>query len=152
MQVAEWLSSLGGTLREPGSLVLIGSAALLWHAHNRRLLDELPDASMDVDPITDSDEIARRCYDCLIGSEFEKKHGWHVNLMPDVVLNELPPGWRSRAVTRNIGKLTLIVPQPEDLIVSKLRRGEPRDKAHYEWTRRIGLIASEIKVEPKRRL
>jgi hypothetical protein len=102
-QVTEWLSSLGSILREPGNLILIGSAALLWHAQDRRLPNELPDASMDVDPITDSDEIARHCYDCLI-------------------------------------------------VVPKLRRGEPRDKAHYAWARHVGLISNEIEVEPKRRL
>jgi hypothetical protein len=52
-------------------LILIGSGALLWHAHERGLDTELPEASMDVDPITDSDEIARLCYDAIIGSEFE---------------------------------------------------------------------------------
>ena len=121
-------------------MILIGSAALLWHAHHRGINTELPEASMDVDPVTDSDEIARRCYDCLIGSEFEKQHGWHVNLMPDSVLNELPTGWRQRAHTQTHGNLTLVVPQPADLIVPKLRRKEPRDLKHHEWALAIGLI------------
>ena len=93
-QVADWLASLGAALTQPGGLILIGSAALLWHAHDRHLPGELPEASMDVDPITDSDEIARLCYEALIGREFEKAHGWHVNLMPDVVLNEFPAQWK----------------------------------------------------------
>ena len=146
-QVADWLKELAANLHEPGTITLIGSAALLWHTHHRGINAALPEASMDVDPVTDSDEIARFCYDCLIGSEFEKRHGWHVNLMPDTVLKGLPPDWQSRAVTQQEGKLTLIVPQPEDLLVPKLRRKEPRDLQHYAWAKSIRLIAGEIRVE-----
>jgi hypothetical protein len=148
-QVAEWIIDLSQCLEQPGTMILIGSAALLWHTHHRGIKAELPEGSMDVDPITDSDEIARRCYDCLIGSEFEKQHGWHVNLMPDSVLNELPAGWKQRAEIQRHGNLTLFVPQPADLLVPKLRRKEPRDLKHYEWAKAIGLIAGEIKIEPK---
>lgn len=147
-QVAEWVEQLGSSLAEPGTITLIGSAALLWHAHERSLMEELPEASMDIDPVTDNDEIARRCYDCLIGSEFEREHGWHVNLMPDSVLNGLPAGWSERAVKQLFGKLFLIVPLPADLLVPKLRRGETRDHKHYEWARAIGLVTQEIRVEP----
>lgn len=139
-QVADWLAELGDSLKAPGSLTLIGSAALLWHAHDRGVPAELPEASMDVDPVTDSDEVAARCYEALIGSEFERTHGWHVNLMPESVLRELPAGWEQRTATRLIGKLQLRVPAPADLLVPKLRRNEPRDRAHAEWARSIGLI------------
>ena len=141
-QVADWLEGLGQTVTAPGELILIGSGGLLWHAHERGLETELPEASMDVDPITDSDEIARLCYDGIIGSEFEREHGWHINLMPHSVLRELPPAWRERASKRHYGPVTLIVPHPEDLLAPKLKRGEPRDLKHSEWAKRIGLIAS----------
>ena len=95
---------------------------------------------MDVDPITDSDEIARACYEALIGSEFERTHGWHVNLMPDSVLRELPAGWKDRATTRDYGSLRVTVPAPADLLAPKLKRGEPRDRSHADWARQIGLI------------
>ena len=139
-QVTDWLLEVSRQITQPGCMILIGSAALLWYAHDRGLAAELPEASMDVDPLTDSDEIARICYDCVIGSEFEKRYGWHVNLMPDTVLNELPEDWRSRAVVRNYGLLTLTVPAPEDSLVPKLKRGEPRDLKHYEWAKKVGLI------------
>jgi len=139
-QVADWLVELGAGLKSPGNLTLVGSAALLWHAHERGLAAELPEASMDVDPVTDSDEVAIRCYDALIGSEFERTHGWHVNLMPETVLNELPAGWKQRATQRQIGKLNLLVPAPADLLAPKLKRGEPRDRAHAEWSKRVGLL------------
>jgi hypothetical protein len=65
---------------------------------------------MDVDPITDSEEVARLCYESLIGSDFEEKHGWHVNLMPEVVLREFPSDWEVRAATKLYGALTVVVP------------------------------------------
>jgi len=139
-QVADWLAELGASLKSPGNLTLIGSAALLWHAHERGLAAELPEASMDVDPVTDSEEVAIRCYDALIGSEFERTHGWHVNLMPETVLNDLPTGWKQRATQRQIGKLNLLVPAPADLLAPKLKRNEPRDRTHAEWAKRVGLL------------
>lgn len=139
-QVEDWLSELGGCLRQPGALILIGSGALLWHAFQRGLVEPLSENSMDVDPITDSDEVARLCYDALIGSEFEAQHGWHVNLMPQAVLREFPPDWRQRAASRIYGRLEAVVPSPDDLILPKRRRNEPRDRAHEDWARRLGLI------------
>ncbi len=57
---------------------------------------EFPEASMDVDPVTDSDEVAIHCYESLIGSEFERMHGWHVNLMPRTVLRNCRPDGNPR--------------------------------------------------------
>jgi hypothetical protein len=139
-QVADWLTEVGSQLKTPGDMTLIGSAALLWHAQDRGLTAELPEASMDVDPVTDSDEVAMHCYEALIGSEFERTHGWHVNLMPESVLHELPAGWQARATQKQIGKLQLRVPAPADLLAPKLKRNEPRDRAHADWAKRIGLL------------
>ena len=139
-QVADWLAELGAGLKAPGNMTLIRSAALLWHAQERGLQTELPEASMDVDPVTDSDEIAAHCYEALIGSEFERTHGWHINLMPETVLQGLPAGWEQRAIVRQYGRLRLTAPAAADLLAPKLRRNEPRDHAHEEWARRIGLL------------
>ena len=87
-QVENWLQDWGGKIHEPAELVLIGSGGLLWHAAQAGIEIPLPENSMDVDPVTDSDEVAFLGYEAMIGSEFEKEHGWHVNLMPAQVLNE----------------------------------------------------------------
>src|SRR5882757_3518470 len=107
-QVENWLIELNQQLTQAGEMILIGSGALLWHAFQRGVVQPLPENSMDVDPITDSDEVARLCYAAIIGSEFEQQHGWHVNLMPDSVLREFPGDWRSRAATKTYGFLTVI--------------------------------------------
>jgi hypothetical protein len=140
-QVAEWINSVAQRISQPGNLILIGSAALLWHAHDRGIEAELPESSMDIDPVTDSDEVAKLCYEGLIGSEFEKDHGFHINLMPDSVLNELPSGWPARAILRQIALLRLTVPEPGDLLAPKLKRNDPRDIKHWQWARQIGLVA-----------
>jgi len=139
-QVETWLEELSRQLTGPGRLTLIGSGALLWHAAQRGITEPLPENSMDVDPITDSDEIARLCYEALIGSEFERTHGWHVNLMPESVLKEFPAGWGERASSKRYGKLDVVVPSPKDLLAPKLKRGEPRDHAHAAWAKRVGLL------------
>ena len=77
-QVADWLRELGGCLKSPGNMTLVGPAALLWPTHDRSLAAELPKARMDVGPVTDCGEVAGYCYEALIGSEFERTHGWHV--------------------------------------------------------------------------
>jgi hypothetical protein len=139
-QVEDWLVELTQQITNPAELTLIGSGALLWHAFQRGIATPLPENSMDVDPITDSEEVARACYEALIGSEFEKAHGWHVNLMPDAVLREFAPDWRERASAKKYGQLAVIVPSPEDLLVPKRKRGEPRDRAHEAWAKAVGLL------------
>ena len=139
-QVEDWLVELSQHLTQPGEVILIGSGALPWHAFQRGVVEPLPENSMDVDPITDSEEVARLCYDALIGSEFEQRHGWHVNLMPESVLREFPPDWKSRASTKTYGHLTLVVPSPADLLIPKRKRNEPRDRAHETWAQRVHLL------------
>lgn len=139
-QVEAWLVELEGQLSQPAELILIGSGALLWHAHQRGISEPLPENSMDVDPITDSAEVARLCYEALIGSEFERQHGWHVNLMPEAVLREFPPDWPARALTKSYGRLKVTVPAAADLLVPKRKRGEPRDRAHETWARQVHLL------------
>ena len=138
-QIVEWLVEWGEALEEPASMTLIGSAALLWHAADRGLDTPLPDSSMDVDPVTDSDALAWMCYDALIGSEFERIHGWHVNLLPASVLKEFPDGWEARAARGTYGRLTVVVPSPSDILVPKLRRNEPRDRTHADWAKELGI-------------
>src|ERR1700722_788873 len=118
-QVEDWLKEFGRSLTVAGTLTLIGSGALLWHAAQQGIETPLPENSMDVDPITDSDEVARLCYDAIIGSDFERTHGWHVNLMPDAVLREFPAGWEGRAAKQGYGLLQVTVLSPADLLVPK---------------------------------
>lgn len=139
-QIIDWLHEWGGLLKEPASMTLIGSAALLWHAAQKGIANGLPENSMDADPITDSDELAWLCYDAIIGSEFEQTHGWHVNLMPESVLKELPEDWQERASSSVDGNLRVIVPCVADLLAPKLRRNEPRDRQHAAWAREQGLL------------
>jgi len=91
-QVIDWLNEWGRLLTEPAELILIGSAGLLWHVHRAGLDTPLLEKSMDVDPITESEAVASLAYDCMIGSDFEREHGWHVNLMPNFALKDFPDG------------------------------------------------------------
>lgn len=136
-QIDRWLTRWGQELKKPGEMILIGSGAILWHAFQQGIETPLPENSMDVDPITDCEEIAEKCYDCLIGSEFEQKEGWHINLMPRSVLQKLPEAWERRASSKTYGRLTVIVPSLPDLMVPKLQRGEPRDKKHGSYANEI---------------
>ena len=139
-QVENWLADWGGKLQKPGSMILIGSGALLWHAHQAGMNSPLPENSMDVDPVTEDDEVAMLAYEALIGSAFEKTNGWHVNLMPRAVLDEFPDDWLRRARTKGYGNLTVTVPSAGDLLIPKLKRGEPRDKLHEQWARQLNLV------------
>ena len=139
-QVEDWLKELSTQVTYPAELILIGSGGLLWHAAQRGLDTPLTENSMDVDPITDSDEIARACYEAIIGSDFERQHGWHVNLMPESALREFPADWPCRAAVKGYGQLTVRVPSPADLLVPKRKRNEPRDRAHETWAKSIGLL------------
>jgi hypothetical protein len=140
IQVEQWLAEWGQRLKAPGKLILIGSGALLWHAAQRGIESPLPENSMDVDPITQDDEVAELCYEAHIGSLFELEKGWHINLMPDEALAGLPSEWSKRSSQKNYGRLAVEVPAPEDLLAPKLKRGEPRDLAHHQWALYNGII------------
>ena len=136
-QIEAWLNDWGGRLKEPGALVLIGSGGLLWHAAQRGLETPLPENSMDVDPVTTNQAVALLGYEAMIGSEFEKEHGWHVNLMPAVDLREMKNGWEKRAFRKTYGLLDVTVPDVEDLLEPKLKRGGPRDILHASWAKQL---------------
>lgn len=138
-QVISWLEEWGRRLTEPGEMILIGSAGLLWHAARIGSDEPLPENSMDADTVTDSEGVAELAYEAMIGSDFERDHGWHVNPMPAMVLDHFPENWRSRASERQYGNLKVIVPSPQDLMVPKLRRNEPRDRQHEAFAKSLGL-------------
>jgi hypothetical protein len=138
-QVENWLKAWGESLKKPGELILIGSGALLWHAAQKEIDTPLPENSMDVDPITQDEEVAALGYEAHIGSSFEQQNGWHVNLMPADALNSFPDNWKNRAMKKRYGLLTVVVPAVADLLAPKLSRGEPRDHAHALWARESGL-------------
>ena len=64
-QIEAWLQDWGQQLKEPGSLVLIGSGGLLWHAAQRGQETPLPENSMDVDPVTTSQAVALLGYEAM---------------------------------------------------------------------------------------
>lgn len=132
-QVEDWLHEWGAKISEPASMVLVGSGGLLWHAAQRGSDLPLPENSMNVDPVTQSEAVALLGYEAMIGSEFEKEHGWHVNLMPAAVLQEMEADWEQRAARKAYGQLEVVVPAIPDLLAPKLKRGEPRDRIHAEW-------------------
>jgi len=139
-QVVAWLEEWGRTLTEPGEMILIGSAALLWHAARAGSDDPLPDNSMDADTVTDSDAVAELAYDAMIGSDFEKIHGWHVNPMPAMVLDHFPADWVDRAFRQQYGNLKVVVPSATDLLIPKLQRNEARDRQHEAFAKALGLV------------
>ena len=51
-------------------------------------------------------------------------------------------GRKLRTIKKQIGKLNVAVSSPADLLAPKLKRNEPRDRAHAEWARRLGLLAA----------
>ncbi len=142
-QVIAWLEDWGARLEEPAEMILIGSGALLWHVHQSGSDEPLPENSMDVDPITSSEAVAELAYDCLIGSEFEEEHGWHVNLMPEMALRSLPEGWEERSDRARYGNLSVCVPAVDDLLHAKLQRREPRDLVHLAYMRAVNLTEIE---------
>ncbi len=142
-QVEQWLATWGQILHaqnKTGELILIGSAALLWHAHQNNITTGLSENSMDADPITNDECVAELGYAAGIGSEFEAINGWHINLMPQQTLSEFHPEWKSHQSTKQYGTLKVRVPCVVHLLLPKIKRGEPRDMRHYQWVRNVGLL------------
>ena len=70
-----------------------------------------------------------------VARQFHRTHGFFIDGV-DENTAKLPKGWHRRAFVRRIdvdGRIVLAVaPCPEDLIVSKLARLDPKDKAFIE--------------------
>lgn len=139
-QVKDWLLEWGRDI-DHSKMILIGSAALLCQAS--RILGhevELPENSMDVDVVTDDDKVAALGYASIIGSPFEKSHGFHVNLMPNEALLTLPQEWESRSSTEKYGGLSVVIPSIADILAAKMKVGRPRDYQQYAWAKELGLL------------
>jgi hypothetical protein len=106
----------------------------------------LPSKSNDVDPISSSDEVVEMCYAAMVGSTFDQENGWHINLMPETAMQSFPVGWADRAFRKTYGKLTVIVPSADDVLVPKLLRRESRDLAQAQWALEIGILADSDRV------
>jgi len=57
-QIESWLIEWGNKVQAPSEMILIGSGALLWHAAKLGAEITLPETSMNVDPVTESEEVA----------------------------------------------------------------------------------------------
>ena len=146
-QIREWLEGWSSLITEPAMMVLIGSGAILLHAHLRGSNEPLHSKSHDVDSVTDSEKVAELCYEAIVGSDFEFKHGWHVNIMPNQVLDTLPAGWESRAQKVAFGNLCVVLPSMNDLLKPKLARGEPRDFEHARYALGLNLCEDPAAIE-----
>jgi len=98
--------------------------ARIWEiAEKRKDPDSQPEASERIDALFGS------------GSQFHRTHGFFIDGV-DENTAKLPDGWQGRALIRRVdvnGRIVLAVaPCPEDLIVSKLARLDPKDKAFVE--------------------
>ena len=52
-----------------------------------------------------------------------------MSILPSAVLSEMPADWMQRASRNHYGLLEVLVP--------KLKPGEPRDKLHAEWAKKL---------------
>ena len=109
-----------------GEIVVFGSAALaLW------LRD--PPASRDVDLLCEPPEKGE-ILTAMMGelSWYHDKHGVFVEVWSTETFSA-PDGWRQRARHvrhQDLPRVSLIVPHPHDVLVSKLERLESKDREH----------------------
>lgn len=123
--VARILSDAARLVRE-GRIVVFGSAALAF-----RLRD--PPRTRDVDlwcePPTRGELL-----EALMGelSWYQEKHGAYVEVWAPETF-AAPVDWPKRALTltnEDAPGVDLVVPHPHDILVAKLERWEPQDRAH----------------------
>ena len=81
------------------------------------------------------------------GSEFDQSFGFFID-GTDEATAKLSPSWRDRAVRRNYEiesrVVTAIAPEPNDLVASKLVRGEPKDVKFATGCFRSGFIKFDM--------
>lgn len=89
---------------------------------------------MDVYPDTQSHAVALLGHEAMIGSEFEKRHGWPINLMPSAVLSKMPADWMQRASRKQFGLLEGAGSLDGRSAGAQV---EARDNLHAEWAKKL---------------
>lgn len=83
------------------------------------------------------------------GSEFHNSHGFYVDGVDDSTAS-LPPDWKDRAIRIKVEsddrEITIVAPEPNDLVASKLARGDEKDIKFARLCFQRGLVRYE-KVE-----
>jgi hypothetical protein len=124
----------------PFHLTLYGSAPLQLTV-DRQLM------SGDVDLFSDDDEDLSAL---VTAAKLDKTHGGFY-LEPGFELSfRTSPRWRQRAKTVLLGKVTLTIPHPLDILIGKLDRLDAKDLKAFERT--IQLTGHPTAVELKREL
>ena len=77
------------------------------------------------------------------GSHFDRKFGFFIDGV-DENTAKLPMDWEDRAIIKDVrvdDRITsVIAPEPNDLVVSKLVRGDPKDVSFAKGCLKAGLI------------
>lgn len=81
------------------------------------------------------------------GSTFHRTHGFFVDGV-DATTAQLVPEWRNRAVSRVIEvdgrRVTVVAPEPNDLVAAKLTRGDPKDISFARICLRQGMVKHDM--------
>lgn len=143
-----------GDLTGQSQFVLVGSAAVIAWA------PELPQimamtSEIDIFGTTDDPEETAFEIDSVLGqgSLFHETHGYFVDgVSPDTA--RLPPGWRERArsIRTTTGNVTALVPEPNDIAVSKLVRCSDKDLNFLVAGFRHGIFDRNIVIDRARSL
>lgn len=143
-----------GDLTGQTQFVLVGSAAVIAWA------PELPEvmamtSEIDIFGTNDNPEEIAFEIDSVLGqgSMFHDTHGYFVDgVSPDTA--RLPLGWRDRArsIQTTTGNVTALVPEPDDIAVSKLVRCSEKDLIFLVAGLRHGIFNRSIVIERARSL
>lgn len=143
-----------GELTGQSQFVLVGSAAVIaWAPELPQVMamtSEIDIFGTGADPEETAFEI-----DSVLGqgSMFHDTHGYFVDgVSPDTA--RLPRGWRDRARTieTTTGNVTAIVPEPNDIAVSKLVRCSDKDLIFLVAGFRHGIFDRDTVLERARSL
>ena len=142
------LKHLGEAVRALGGIQrvrVLGSSALLAS------FPELGEAGGPLEISFDADLLVQPCDEQLAamlheavgeGSLFTQRTGYHADILRPDIAETLPPGWETRLVPLDPAS-DLAALSAEDLLVSKLRLGRPKDLALCKEVLQRGLLQWE---------
>jgi len=147
----EHLIRAAGSLLGADTLIVIGSQAILATAPSPD--EELLVRSMEADllPLDDPNEDKADLIDGVLGSGsmFDDTHGIHADGV-SLATPVLPEGWRERLVeisNANTNGIRGLCLESNDLIVSKLAAGRPKDFEFCKAAFRAGLVDPRVVAE-----
>ncbi|MBS0580618.1 MAG: hypothetical protein JSR36_15280 [Proteobacteria bacterium] len=129
-------------------IYIVGSAAILATMPDPPEGELTATRDVDVIPPRDEEKLADQISFVLgEASDFEVEHGYYAQGVTSNTPAYAPMDWKSRTIEVRVGGTVGHCMDPNDLVLSKLGAGRPKDLAFAQTAAHLGLIQRKVLLD-----